>query len=136
MLYLIVKLRISPETRHMIYFQHPRLQFVVKHHIKSKKITAEIRLFCLTSSVKMRKLRLDDVHGLYYDLFYLAPDLTSILSIYLSIPLTHKLPLKHIFKPQFVFFTVEFFIVFIQGVVGQMSKCIVKILVMFVFLAR
>ena len=37
--YLVVKLGVGPEARHVVDLKHPWLQFVVEHHIETKEIT-------------------------------------------------------------------------------------------------
>ena len=51
MLYIVVKLGVGFETGHVINFQHPWLKFMIQHYIKTKKITAGIRFFCLGRSI-------------------------------------------------------------------------------------
>ena len=84
----------------------------------------------------MRKLRLNYVHCFYYDLFNFTPNLSGIFPVYFSIPFTNELALQHVFEPQFVLLGIKFFVVFIQRIVSQMCKSIIKVLVWFVFLAR
>lgn len=119
----------------MIYFKHPRFQFVVKHYIKSQQITTQVRFFGLTCPVKMSKLRLNYIHSFNNNLFNLTPYLTGILSVDLTIPFTDKLSLKNILKSKFMLFAIKFFIVFVQRIVGQVGKCVIKIFIVLIFLA-
>ena len=118
MLNFVIYICICSETWHVVYLQHPRLQFVVKHHIEAKEVTTKIGLLGLTRAIEMSQLRLHHEESLYYTLFYLMPNLVSMFSENFSVfGCACQLPLQNVLKSQFVLLLVEFFVVLVEGVI-------------------
>lgn len=79
--YYKINFRISSEARHMINFEHPGFEFVIKHDIETKQVEAAVRFFSLTRAIQMCKLRLNGKDSLNYHLFHFRPDLLSMFPV-------------------------------------------------------
>ena len=61
----------------MIHFEHPWLQFLVKHDVEAKQLEATLRLFSLTATVNVLQLWLDSDNGLDNDGLNFIPNLAG-----------------------------------------------------------
>ena len=115
----------------MVYLEHPGLELLVEHDIETEELKAAIRLFGLATSIDVLQLRLDRNNSLHNNGFDLVPDLAcrpchSTLAL-LDRRLRHD-AFKAVVEAQFVCVVVKLVILFVQGVVGQVSEKISEVL--------
>ena len=110
MLDIVIDIRVGPERGHVVHFQHPRLQFVVQHHVEAQQVAAEVGLFGLAGPVEVLQLGLDYEHRFDHDLLYFVPDLLGGFAVrFACLAGAYKFPLENVFEPQLVFGGVKFF---------------------------
>ena len=121
----------------MVYFQHPRLQLLVKHDIESQQFKTTVRLFLLTRTVNVLQLGLHCEDSLDDDRFNFFPNFVCMLKgcwlAWFARWLRHHAR-KTLRNFQFVLLIVEVRVLFVERVIGQVHIHILHIVRTFVLL--